>query len=587
MRVDLIFIATVLLQFCLVISASLSFAQSECKPHMKKLGERNAMSILTMINKAMKDGQDSVSENNYVLTVTKSDECAVSIEISTSGQESICKEMANTCPPGPKEREQAKIFEDAQKAKTKDKIRELEEQGKKQMEEKERRIAEFQKANPQPKKDSKRVVTEKGEHRLILSLQDNADLEEIKRCLVSAEAYFDNKVDIKELKLKSVAVPSDNSEVLFEKLKKIRGVQNVDFDVYGEPNSFVPTPNDQYFGSSWHLFKIAAPNAWSISNGRDMNNVGIAIIDSGIKSNHADLAPNLMYSNANDIYGHGTSVAGIIAAKGNNVIGVTGVNWNGHIYSYYDGGPSLSTTVSALYAAANNPEIRVVNMSIRLSDATSLYTAVDYAYNHGKVLVAAAGNDNAMNIVYPAAYLKVLSVGATDQNDNKGPGSNYGIFIDVSAPGTFLNSTSYDGSYTTTFSGTSAAAPVVSGLASLVLSVNNLNPASVYSIIKNTANSIPMYAGYNQSVYGRVNAFNALANTLTTVTKDWDLNGDGIHSLADALALLRKCVDISYTTQSDIAHSDVYPYANGLFYGDGILNISDTIISLQRVVGLI
>lgn len=276
------------------------------------------------------------------------------------------------------------------------------------------------------------------------------------------------------------------------------------------------TPNDTYFSNQWHLAQIEAPAAWDITHGS--SDVIVAIVDTGVDFGHADLRNKLVpgfdfvnYDNdARDDHGHGTHVAGIAAAITGNGSGVAGVCWACTIMpvkalSKSGSGSHWAIANSAIWAADNGAD--VINMSLGGPyQSDTLKDAMDYAWEKGVVLVAAAGNSGNSTPNYPAAYDPVISVAATDQADRRASFSNYGNWVSVSAPGVQIFSTVYGGDYQA-WNGTSMASPVVAGLAGLVVSQDPLRPpADVRAAIE--ANTDPVGSGLGT---GRVNARRALS----------------------------------------------------------------------------
>jgi dipeptidyl aminopeptidase/acylaminoacyl peptidase len=148
------------------------------------------------------------------------------------------------------------------------------------------------------------------------------------------------------------------------------------------------------------------------------------------------------------------------------------------------------------------------------TDSSALRIGVETDYNAGAVVVAAAGNENTSNPLYPAAYPEAIAVAATDSSDNRAVGngwaSNYGDWVEVAAPGVNILTTSLGGGFAYA-SGTSLATPFVSGLAGLILSKNpSLSNVEVRNIIDSTTD--PVY-GFPAIQHGRINAFQALLNT--------------------------------------------------------------------------
>ena len=248
---------------------------------------------------------------------------------------------------------------------------------------------------------------------------------------------------------------------------------------YAEPDfgaEALGGPDDPYFGLQWGLTKIEAPQAWEVTAGS--SSINIAILDTGIDLDHPDLT-NKVISNINfsssattdDVYGHGTHVAGIAAATTNDGIGVAGLGYsctimNVKILADYGTGSYSSICSGIIWAADNGAE--VINMSVGgSSNSSALEDAVNYAWSKGVVVVAAAGNEGKTMPFYPAYYTNCIAVAATDANDARASWSNYGDWVDVAAPGVSIYSTLKNGNYGYK-SGTSMASPHVAGLAALV-----------------------------------------------------------------------------------------------------------------------
>jgi len=320
---------------------------------------------------------------------------------------------------------------------------------------------------------------------------------------------------------------------------------------YVEPNfiaSVLTDPNDEYFIKQWGLdndgqgYKegkrglidadIDAPEAWEISRGSET--IKIAILDTGIDQNHPDLDDKLI-DNINftasgtidDLYGHGTHVAGIAAAETNNSQGVAGVGYNSSLLNVKVLGDNASGYYSwiakGIIWAADN-DAKVINLSLggpRRSN--TLKNAVNYAWKKGVVVVAAAGNSANPSKTYPAYYENCIAVAATDSNDAKASFSSYGSWVDVAAPGVDIYSTfpshhySINKSLNYDFgSGTSMSTPHVAGIAALVwANEQDLSNQEVRSRIEQTADPIPGTGSY--WAWGRVNACNAVGGNCSGV----------------------------------------------------------------------
>lgn len=300
-----------------------------------------------------------------------------------------------------------------------------------------------------------------------------------------------NGVKLKNLDLigaKAVWLPD---KAAAEKLAKDPRVLRVDDDIIVETLESVkltgkgaPQPSQQL---TWNIDRVDAELVWSFNTA---NPIKVGVLDTGISNKHPDLTLNIKggYNTINpnkswnDDNGHGSHVAGIIAAL-NNSIGVVGVGPEIDLYAIKvlnaAGTGYLSDVIEGIQWAVNNG-MQVLNMSLGTSqDSQSLHDAITQAYNSGMVLVAAAGN-NGGSVIYPAAYPEVIAVSATDQNNQIADWSSRGPEVDLAAPGVSIYST-YKGSSYATLSGTSMAAPHGSGVAALILNT----PVGTYDTNEN------------------------------------------------------------------------------------------------------
>lgn len=299
------------------------------------------------------------------------------------------------------------------------------------------------------------------------------------------------------------------------------------------------TPNDSSYSQEWALSKVQAASAWDVF--RDASAVTIGIIDTGVDARHPDLvsqlvpgwnydstSPNYNTSNTQDDYGHGTHVAGIAAATTNNGAGVASVSFNARIMpvkvlNSTGTGNDQDIANGIVWAADHGAQ--VLNMSFGDTQYSQmLEDAVNYAYNDNCLVVAAAGNDSTNETFYPAALVNAMAVSATDANDNLASFSNYGNDISVAAPGVNILSTYWasSGSMYATLSGTSMAAPMVSGIAALAYAqdLTRLN-VDVRTIIEQNADQVSG-AGWNQYTgNGRVDAYNVVTGRLSGTVYDF------------------------------------------------------------------
>ncbi len=280
-------------------------------------------------------------------------------------------------------------------------------------------------------------------------------------------------------------------------------------------------PNDPWYrDAEWHLRKISAPTAWSLTTGS--SSITVAILDTGVNSAHADLAGNMISgwnvydndANSNDVTGHGTLVAGTAAAVSNNGQGVASVAWNCRIMPVRitnpDGYASYSTMASGLTWAADHGA-RVANLSFTGVDGPTVTAAADYFQQKGGVVVGAAGNDGSFRTT--ADNSSIINVSATDTRDNLYSWSTRGNNIDVAAPGS-VYSTDRSGGYAGA-AGTSVASPIVAGVAALMLSANpSLTPVQVRDLIKQSADDLGTKGWDGSYGSGRVNASRAVQMAL-------------------------------------------------------------------------
>lgn len=326
-------------------------------------------------------------------------------------------------------------------------------------------------------------------------------------------------------------------------------------------------PNDPLYPNQWNMHNpgdvwtsgadVQAPEAWDFTRGTP--GTVIAIVDTGMDLDHPDLAANLLPRNGadwdfadpadnspddtNDVFlgRHGTAVCGIAAAVQGNGLGVSGIAPKASLMPLrinVTEGQNANRADAINYAASRRAEFTamIINCSWRMSagDMTSVQAAVQVADSLDCVIVASSGNLNSGTISYPARYPEVIAVGATTPCDARmrpvscvgslSWGSNYGPELDVVAPGVLIATTDMAGSegyvggdYNTSFFGTSAAAPLASGICALIYSVDpTLSNDEVRQILRDSAEDMvglvtedtpgfDIYMGY-----GRVNAYQAV-----------------------------------------------------------------------------
>ena len=347
-----------------------------------------------------------------------------------------------------------------------------------------------------------------------------------------------------------------------------------------EPMSMLATPNDALFSNQTHMPHIQAPEAWDVVKG-EQGEVVISILDGGTEWTHADLQGNV-YINPNEIPDngidddnnglvddtngwnfpeqsndptgnrtdtpqnalHGTETAGIVSAITDNSSGIAGLAWNAKILpvniSCPDDDRSLCFSYSGLLYSFLM-EVDVVSASFGSSRPSSLVRSiVETLYENGTLVVASAGNNGTNNDLfpsYPASFDNVLAVGWTGKNfDVINSFSNFGVSVDVFAPGTDIDATGFNNQYTDNASGTSFAAPLAAGLAGLVKTLHpDWSVDEIREQIRVTSDDI---SARNTSIKfrdklgkGRINAFRAVSEVSPAVRIQsaalLDVNGSG------------------------------------------------------------
>ncbi len=339
----------------------------------------------------------------------------------------------------------------------------------------------------------------------------------------------------------------NNVQLEFDEMWKIdeliKEIQRFDFIEYAEKKELHVhffTPNDTYYSTNymWGLFKINAGQAWDISQGSA--SIVVAVTDNAIWTSHPDLQNKLVAgwdptSNDNDPNptagnngAHGTHVSGTVGAQTNNGLGVASIGFNVSVMPIKIGRDSdgaLTHGYEGMTWAADNGA-DVVNMSWG-GGGYSTYgqNVCTYVWNAGTIPVAAAGNNNVSTVFYPAGYDNVISVASTAQQDQKSSFSQYGTWIDISAPGTEIASTvptTYASSGYAIMSGTSMASPHVAGLLGLMKSANpSMSNTDLIDCLYSSADDISAQnPGYpNQLGAGRINAYAALQCVTASATQ--------------------------------------------------------------------
>jgi hypothetical protein len=398
------------------------------------------------------------------------------------------------------------------------------------------------------------------------------------------------------------------------------------------------TPNDPFYSIQSNLAIIKADEAWDLSKGD--TNIIIAITDSGIDWDHPDLSANI-WINRDEIpdngidddnngfiddyrgwdFGglsgtpdnnpmedsayHGTHVAGIASAVSNNSFGIASIGYNSRLMAVKvvrddlkgsNNSPLILYGYEGIQYAADNGA-KIINCSWGGEGNSSFgQEVIDYAISKGALVVAAAGNDNVSTPAYPASYSGVLSVAWTDDNDLRSFFSNFGNYIDVTAPGSSIYSTWMDNTYAR-ISGTSMASPLAAGLAALVAArFPNYSPFQIAEQVRVTSDDIgdlnPLYEF--QLGKGRINAFNALNNLNAVSVRAVDVtfsdeapggNGDNIFMPGEIISIEIKFKNyLGSTSNLTITLESTNPGAvvqNGIFIA-GAVAASDSFTNSSK-----
>jgi len=345
-----------------------------------------------------------------------------------------------------------------------------------------------------------------------------SQMQELEEIIFNEGGNIADSISIGEnVRALTVKVPTDCTYIFAEKLQANKLVE------YVERNSEVEvfyTPNDPYWSYQWGPAKIEADSAWNITIGS--SDLIVAIVDTGIDYTHSDLAANyapLGYDWVNndtdplDDHGHGTHCAGIVAAELNNSVGIAGLAQvrilAEKIFNSTGYGNDFWAAQGIYHAVAAGAKI--ISMSFgTYTYSQTLHNAVKYAYDHGVLMVASAGNRGMEVKGYPAAYDEVIAVSATDSDDDPAVFSNYGPWIDLSAPGVDIYSTLPGNSYGFKF-GTSMACPHVTGVGALAWTMfPNFTRDQIWLLLERNAEDLGDEGFDRYYGHGRVNARKAV-----------------------------------------------------------------------------
>lgn len=354
--------------------------------------------------------------------------------------------------------------------------------------------------------------------------------------------------------------PGADAVAVVEALRLHPAVERASLDGIGGVAEVIP--NDPSFTMQWPLANtgqsaggvagasgadIQAPAAWSLSTGGAQ--VIVAVLDSGV-SDHPDLAGRILpgwnvpqgSAVTTDVCNsHGTHVSGIIGATGNNATAIAGLCWDVRIMPIVVVNPCTgleSWVADGIYWAVDHGA-ELINMSLQYSVGSDyLHDAVLYAAAEGVPMIAASGNSNLTPPAFPARWPETIAVAATNNLDQRWASSNYGAEIDVAAPGVAVLSLSASGG-TTTKSGTSMAAPHVTGIVALMRSVHATIPGDeIRELLQSSAEDVDA-PGFDQFTgWGRVNAAAAVQAAIDALPIPGDLDGNGLVNGMDLAIVL-------------------------------------------------
>jgi len=325
---------------------------------------------------------------------------------------------------------------------------------------------------------------------------------------------------IAPLRIHGVLLPGGAGlQASLDKLRSYPSVTRVEPDRTREAGG---TPNDSNYGDQWSLTKIGWENVFGTVS--PSGSAKVAILDTGIDGSHPDLDGNVVPGTSildgsnglSDPNGHGTAMAGIVAAETDNGAGVAGIGYAGvtvmpvTVLGADGTGQDSEIIEGVVYAAEHNADVILMAFS-NPGYSEMLQAAIDYAWESGAVLVAATGNDGSSSVTFPAGDRGVIGVSNTDQSDALNGSSNYGQAVFLGAPGTGIATTSAGGGYTS-ITGTSAAAAEVAGAAALISAASG---ASNGVIVSRLAKNGEPAGTQEQTGNGRLNVDRAIADEST------------------------------------------------------------------------
>ena len=368
-----------------------------------------------------------------------------------------------------------------------------------------------------------------------------------------------------------VELPANaNEQAVADALSKNPHIKFAEVDQILTPAA---TTNDPILPQEWHIPKVTASTAWGTSTGAG---IVVAVLDTGVQSNHPDLQANLVpgwnvYNNnnsTNDVNGHGTAVAGTIAAIGNNGIGVVGVAYHAKIMPIRITDASANTSFSIMasgltWAADHGADVANISYS-NVYKSSTMISAANYLRNKGGETVVSADN-NAINEGSPNTT-SMITVSATDQNNALASFSSWGPMVDLAAPGVTIQTTLWNSGYGWG-TGTSFATPIVAGAVALVMSANpSLTPSQIESTLFSTATNLGA-SGYDYYFgWGLVNTAAAVAAAVKTTATPTDTTPPTVAIASPTGGTLSGIVPVSVSASDNVGVTKVELYVGGALF---------------------
>ena len=366
------------------------------------------------------------------------------------------------------------------------------------------------------------------QNQIVIKFKENTSDEQIQETLDAYKLTLERRLDHTIV----ASCPKRNTKTLISEVENGKQFSHIEYIephfIYltnNKKNPYSMVPNDRLYSEyQWNLPIINTEASWEFTRGQE--DVVIAVIDTGVDINHAEFKGkivdgyNVIEPNKPpvDDDGHGTHVAGVIAANTNNQEGIAGITWFNKIMPIkvldQSGAGTMFDVAEGIIWAVDHGA-KVINLSLgNYAESKYLHDTIKYAYSKDVVIVAATGNDNTNEQGYPAAYEEVIGVSAVDYHLQRAEFSNYGTYVDVVAPGVNIAST-YPNNQYAALSGTSMASPHVAALAGLIRAYSpGLSNKEVVKIIKETATDL---GDKGKDIYfgaGQINMVKALESSI-------------------------------------------------------------------------